>query len=360
MFNCSENYNCLADLGAVYLLLGSACNMTCRHCSQTPIKNTLNLSPCGGNLSQDVIDFIVKWSNLPWKYSNQRRLYFWGGEPLLFWETIKKSILLFEELGILNISYRIFSNGLLLDDEIAEFCNEHNVWFIMSHDAPNPTAVRNACPSDSNCKSFMKIKKRTVNSVFCAVNNDMVATFKYLEDKFPNTEISCGFINVLSDIPKDIWDFKAGDVTNAIVNLYGYAISGDKWADMWFRSKIGRARFSLDEFCHYPFPPCRPALVSLSMNFNGDVFRCHNDSCVVAHISDSFAEIQQAHLSEWRSLLPTECLKCEHLDLCRCICPIALKTKDNKELVYCDYMKEFWGAIKSVCSPHFNGGDVIG
>ena len=125
MKNFSEEIHKLNDLGAIYLLLGAACNMSCRHCVQTPIKSCFNLSPQGENLSQEVKDFIVAWSNLPWKYAenNPRRLYFWGGEPLLYWETIKKLVLEFKKIGVKNVSYRIFSNGLLLNDEIVDFCS---------------------------------------------------------------------------------------------------------------------------------------------------------------------------------------------------------------------------------------------
>lgn len=348
MLNYSERMEILDDVGAVYLMMGPACNMTCRHCTQTPIKNTLSLSPCGGDLSPEVIDFVEKWAALPWRFTGQqRRFYFWGGEPLLYWEKIKKLIIDFEERGVKNVSWRIFSNGLLLNDEIADFCNVHDAWFIMSHDAPNPLAVRNAVPSEENCKSFLKIKKRTVNTVFSALNNDMVQAFTMLAEKFPDTEISCGFINVLSKMPQDIYVFAPGIVKNAVQNLAMYARKGNEDALRWFLKKLGRSAFwNKEEFKDYPWPPCRPGLCSLSINFKGDVLRCHNDSKVLGSITEPFTVLQQRHLEEWRKLLPKGCLDCKHVNMCRCICPIALKTENNQELIYCDYLKDFWQAIK--------------
>ena len=349
MKNYSEELYNLEDLGAVYLLLGPACNMSCRHCSQTPVKNCFNMSPNGGELSQDVKDFVVKWSNLPWKYAknNSRRLYFWGGEPLLYWQTIKKLVLEFEKLGAKGISYRIFSNGLLLNDEIVEFCNEHGIWFIMSYDAPNPTAVRNAIPNNDKCKLFIKINKRTVNTVYNAINNNMVAALHILERKFPGTEISCGFINVLSDIPKDIYAFKKGEVYREVAELGILAMKGNENAMRWFRSKLWRInRWDVAEFEEYPYPPCHPGVVSLSVDFKGNVYRCHNDSCKVGRITDNFNSLQEKHLNEWRKLLPYKCKTCEHLDICRCICPIAVQ--QDGELCYCDYLREFWQAVKDM------------
>ena len=77
----------LQRLSAVYLLLGPACNMTCRHCSQTPIKNTFCLQP-DSVLPEKVIQFLKTW--LEAKNGSFSRIYFWGGEPLLYWETIQR------------------------------------------------------------------------------------------------------------------------------------------------------------------------------------------------------------------------------------------------------------------------------
>lgn len=349
MKNFSEDIHNLDDLGAVYLLLGPACNMTCRHCSQTPVKNCFDMSPNGGELAQDVKDFIVKWSKLPWKYGahNPRRLYFWGGEPLLYWKTIKKLVLEFEALGV-DISYRIFSNGLLLNKEVVEFCNEHDIWFIMSYDAPNPTAVRNTVPGERQIDYFLQIKKRTVNCVFNAINKNMIVAFKTLEYMFPSTEISCGFINVLSDIPKDIYSFKKGEAYKAVAELGMYLLQfGDKNITRWFTSKLWRTqKWDAKEFAEYPYPPCHPGVVSLSVDFKGNVYRCHNDSYKVGQITDDFSNLQDKHLDEWKKLLPPKCKSCEHLDICRCICPIAVK--QGGELCYCNYLREFWQAVKDV------------
>lgn len=342
--NFPERYGELQDLGAIYLLLGTQCNMSCRHCVQTPIKNTLCLKPNGNYPTKEVLGFIKNWANLPWRFSKPRRLYFWGGEPLLFWETIKRLVKEFEEC---SLEFRIFSNGLLLNQEIVDFCNSHNVRFILSYDAPNATAVRNVAPSKEKCDLYLRIDKRTVNTVFNAINNDMLSAIECLEEKFPSTEVTCGFINVLSDIPKDIWKFKSGDVRRAVEGMYLKALKGDKYALNWFITKLSRT-YSFDKqyFSNYPFPPCRPSIVSLSINFKGDVILCHNYDKVVANVRQPFEDILDAHKNAWKESLPSSCLDCEHLDMCRCICPIALRTQDNKELVYCSYLKDMWSAVK--------------
>lgn len=348
MVNYSEIPFSLNDLSDVFIMLGASCNMTCRHCVQTPIKNTLKLSPCGNTVSEDVISFISKWSKLPWKYARKRRIYFWGGEPLLYWQSIKEMITRFNIICSDNIEYNVYSNGLLLNDEIVDFCNTNNVHFTMSYDAPNPTAVRNTYPDDNKCSLFMKLNYRTVNTVFCALNKDMVSAFSFLEDKFPNTLVTCGFINVLSEMPEDIWKFKQGDVRKAVLELFEVAKGGNYNAQMWFNTKFARMNFDIYEFETLPFPPCRPGLGSLSLNIKGNIFRCHNDGVCIGNIKEPFSKLFVSHLNTWKALLPKNCYSCDVVDICRCCCPIAMKTADNRQLVQCSFLKELWRTIKEV------------
>ena len=328
---------------ALYLMLGSACNMSCRHCTQTPIKG--NVAFPTTELSKDVLDFIVKWDN-----AGGGRLYFWGGEPLLYWGTIQKLIDEFEKFGVSNISYRIFTNGLLLTKEIVRYCNAHNIWVIMSYDAPNPLAARNAMPLERNIEAFLLAEKRTVNGVYNALNCDMVAAFKYLESKFPNTEVTLGFISVLWDIPKDLYAFGKGEVRKAVKDLFEYyKETRDSNVHRWFETKLRRGNyFSIEEFMLSPFPPCAPGRISLSIDFAGNIIRCHNDNKVIANIKDDYSDILKAHEMEWLKLLPRNCAGCECLSLCRSICPIAYK----KEFVQCDYIREFFSAVQE-CADEF-------
>lgn len=335
------------NVKALYLMLGSACNMSCRHCTQTPIK--CNVAYPATELSKDVLDFIVKWDK-----EGGGRLYFWGGEPLLYWGTIQKLIEEFEKFGISNISYRIFTNGLLLTKEIVRYCNAHNIWVIMSYDAPNPLAARNAVPLERNIEAFLLAEKRTVNGVYNALNCDMVTAFKCLESKFPNTEVTLGFINVLWDIPKDLYAFEKGELRKAVKDLFNYyRESRDVNVRRWFITKLRRGKyFSKEDFIMSPFPPCAPGRISLSIDFAGNIIRCHNDNKVIANIKDSYANILKAHELEWVELLPIKCTSCECLPLCRSICPIAYKKENKDEFVQCDYIREFFSAVQE-CADEF-------
>ena len=347
VIHCEGDSVSIEGVKALYLLLGSACNMSCRHCTQTPIKG--NVAFPITELSKDVLDFIVNWDK-----NGGGRLYFWGGEPLLYWGTIQKLIEEFEKFGVSNISYRIFTNGLLLTKEIVRYCNAHNIWVIMSYDAPAPLAARNAMPLERNIEAFLLAEKRTVNGVYNALNCDMVTAFKCLESKFPNTEVTLGFINVLWDIPKDLYAFEKGELQKAVKDLFNYyKESRDVNVRRWFITKLRRGKyFSKEDFIMSPFPPCAPGRISLSIDFAGNIIRCHNDNKVVANIKDSYANILKAHELEWIELLPIKCTSCECLSLCRSICPIAYKKENKEEFVQCDYIREFFSAVQE-CADEF-------
>lgn len=344
LWTSEKNY--LRGLKAVFLLLGPACNMTCRHCSQTPIKNTFCLKP-DSELSEKVISFLKKWLDV--KNGSFSRIYFWGGEPLLYWDTIKRYILLFESVGISPRQYRIFSNGLLLTKEIAEFCNEHRVMFTMSYDAPNPLAVRNAVPSKENIEALLECKKRSVNFVFNALNAEPVRAFSMLESIFPETIVDMGLINVVSDIPKDIYSFGAGQIEKALDDLANDIIAGnDPFGNRYsfFMEKfIEEDLFMGERFNMFPFPPCAPGIISLSFKFDGSIVRCHNDSIVISSVEDPYKDIVEKHRQVWKELTPKKCFGCPVVPICRNRCPIGLYTKDKTEYVHCNVLRRIYGSV---------------
>lgn len=333
-------------LSAVFLLLGPACNMTCRHCSQKPIKNTFSLRP-DSELDDRIVTFIKDW--LKAKNGSRSAIIFWGGEPLLYWETIKKCILLFESKGISPNYYNVYSNGLLLTDDVTEFCNQHNILFTLSYDAPNPLAVRNNIPSADNIRAFLKIRKRIVNFVFSAPNDNPTAGYRMLEELFPETIVTMGVINVFSDIPKDIYTFRPGQIEKAIDDLADDIIAGnDPYGNRYnfFVNRfIAEDTFNREWFDKAPFPPCAPGRTSISFKFNGDVVLCHNDNRVIASVGDSYTEMMDKHLRYWEGFLPDVCKTCAVLPMCRNRCPIGMFTADKTEYVHCNVLRRFYGSV---------------
>ena len=340
-----EQIGNLGSINTIYLQLGPQCNMQCKHCIQTPITPEKHIP-----FDSSVIDFIKSWSiamQAPTALRKQGELFFWGGEPLLFWDEIKELVETFASEGIKNIRYRIYTNGLLLNPDISNFCNTHNIFVILSYDTPDSLAVRSHVPSTAAIAAFLKCKNRRVNSVLTPQNSSLVDIFTTTESLFPNTEVVSGIITPTWEMPRELYTFKPGVLTESVHSLADQLQVHDPLGNrlLWFKKRVQRMlEFDERVWLQLPFPPCKPGLASLTINRSGDIIRCHNDNLKLANVEDPLSDIQLQHIKQWRKNF-NMCVSCPVVDMCRGLCPISV-TNDAGEYLYCDYIREFFSAIK--------------
>ena len=123
-----------------YLLLGPACNMQCRHCSQSADKHSdlfddvLNLKVW--ELIKNYILYSINNASTDF-FVKKRKLIFWGGEALLHWKAICEIVnRTKEEFGFTvheNFRFSIISNGLLLTQDKIDYINENKIDFCFSY-----------------------------------------------------------------------------------------------------------------------------------------------------------------------------------------------------------------------------------
>ena len=116
--NLEDKKNDKIRLECVYIKLGSGCNLHCKYChaEQESFKFNPEILP------------VLKSLKL-------KRVTFGGGEPLLYWDTIKK---IMSYLGP-NVSYRMVSNGTLLTEEMVEWFNRYHLHYAISLDGIHTT-----------------------------------------------------------------------------------------------------------------------------------------------------------------------------------------------------------------------------
>lgn len=109
-------------------MIGSACDRRCPYCLQTG-------STVPANQKADLNVFASKFAECL-AGDTPKRIIFWGGEPMLYWETIKKLMDDFSERGILpREGFFVTTHGRRLTDEYVEYANTHSVWTTVSaHD----------------------------------------------------------------------------------------------------------------------------------------------------------------------------------------------------------------------------------
>jgi radical SAM protein with 4Fe4S-binding SPASM domain len=121
----------------VKLNLGKLCNFKCKYCSQVNSRKNENLDKF--KLSDEniykLIDKLFEYAPR-YRFREVSVINFWGGEPLLHYDTIIKIIHYIDEKYPNKIkSYGIITNGSLFDEKWYNLCIDKNIDVTLSHDA---------------------------------------------------------------------------------------------------------------------------------------------------------------------------------------------------------------------------------
>ena len=118
---------------ALCLLVAHTCNLNCSYCfaSQGKFKGDEGLMTF--ETAKRAIDFLVENSG------NRRNLEvdFFGGEPLMNWEVVKQLVAYGrskEKEFNKNFRFTITTNGMLINDEVIDFCNKEMGNVVLSMD----------------------------------------------------------------------------------------------------------------------------------------------------------------------------------------------------------------------------------
>jgi uncharacterized protein len=124
--------------------LGLSCNYSCEYCSQRFVER-----PEETNF-KDIDDFMLKFENLEFDENQGLKIELWGGEPFVYWKTIKPLVQALKmKFAYWNKKpyYSVITNGSILTDEIIEWLLDNMSGMSMSHDGPGQY-VRGPDPLD--------------------------------------------------------------------------------------------------------------------------------------------------------------------------------------------------------------------
>ena len=116
------------DIKALCLHVAHTCNLNCSYCFASQGKYHGERALMSLETGKRAIDFLIENSG----YHKNLDIDFFGGEPLMNWEVCKELVKYGREQEKLhgkNIRFTLTTNGVLLNDEVTEFCNKemHNV-----------------------------------------------------------------------------------------------------------------------------------------------------------------------------------------------------------------------------------------
>lgn len=284
------------QVGVVQLVMTNLCNFRCKYCfvndiysskerlrSQKSRNNKMMSTKNARNYLEKTIELVKK--------NGKKSLFiqFFGGEPLMNWNTIRFVLDHFakgEEYGI-DIGYSIVTNGSLLTENIAEYCKRYDVPVIVSFDSPkgNDRIFPNGRSSIDKVKKGLSLLKKYGNRV---VFNSVLSeeTFAYIDTDLIDfaLEYNVFEIGVLLDLNPRFYEIReTEDIVEKLWDLYIYGKrNGVLVTGYWHM--IFQQLASTNIFKTRGFKTCSGTGCQLSVEPSGDVFACKGSSAYFGNI----------------------------------------------------------------------------
>jgi uncharacterized protein len=132
------------DVSILKIQLGLSCNYSCDYCSQRFVERPKETT------KKDIDAFITKLRHLNFDERRGLKIEMWGGEPFVYWKTMKPLVeALKEEFADWKEKpqFSVITNGSILTEEICDWLIDNNFYVAISHDGPGQS-VRGPDPFD--------------------------------------------------------------------------------------------------------------------------------------------------------------------------------------------------------------------
>jgi uncharacterized protein len=298
-------YHLERKINMITLQVTQNCNLRCEYCVYSG--NYENRGHSGKRMTFETakkgIDFLISHSS----DRNRIALGFYGGEPLIEFELIKKCIEYAEEKAEgKDIIFSLTNNGTLLTDEMIEYFQKHNVSLAISIDGPKEIHDKNRKFASDGSGTFKTIynnimhfkkkypeySKKILFNMVIDRENDFSCINKYIS----NDEIfNDSMVNAanLSDFYSKV-EIKTSEdfLKNSNYERFKMYLSKLGRLDDSFVSKIVSGEYDnikrkidphrpvqkgLPEKYHHG-GPCIPGVQRLFLNANGNFYPCERVS----------------------------------------------------------------------------------
>ena len=132
------------EIQLLKIQLGLSCNYSCEYCSQKFVERMPETT------KKDIDTFMEKLNVLEFSEEKGLKIEFWGGEPLVYWKTLKPLVDAMNDKFAdwkKKPLYSMITNGSILTDEIIDWLMMNNFSVSISHDGPGQH-VRGPDPFD--------------------------------------------------------------------------------------------------------------------------------------------------------------------------------------------------------------------
>jgi uncharacterized protein len=170
--------------------LGLRCNYSCSYCGQSSEVESATVTK-----TADADVFLAHLDE--WLTGAPARIEFWGGEPFLYFAKLKRLVPELER-RFPDAELVIVTNGSLIDDEIIEFIERHDLLIAVSHDGPGQR-LRGPDPFEDPRRAawLRELWRRrgpkgrmTFNVVFTGANSDVGETRAWFVDRIGDEKVA--------------------------------------------------------------------------------------------------------------------------------------------------------------------------
>ena len=178
--------------------MGLSCNYSCDYCSQKFVERPKETS------KKDIDAFLEKLEVLEFNEEQGLKVEFWGGEPFVYWKTMKPLAEALKEKFTTwkrKPQFSVITNGSILSDEIIDWLMMMNFSVSISHDGPGQP-VRGPDPFDDPeqkkrligfYRMMTRLKKSiSFNPMMNSKNKSRKAVYDWFVDMIGDPNIQLG------------------------------------------------------------------------------------------------------------------------------------------------------------------------
>lgn len=327
------------------------CNLNCSYCYETnKAKKSMDWET-----ARKGVDFFMQ-------YSNHVNFQFFGGEPLLQFDLMKKISSYLKYYYPDRYAFSIYTNGTLINDEVLKFFIENNVFLTLSMDGSKETqdlnrVFRNNKGTFSTLTPIlekvisMNIPRRIRMTV--TPNNCMhlFENIKYFFEKY-------GITDIQEEVDRTIfWKEEEIDILlDQYKKIVDYIVQHYK-EDETFYWKNYETRISpfINQFGNkQQMSRCGSSEGMCSMDTDGTLYPCQkfivNQTLSIGNIYDGFNETQRDIVRNY--ILPNylqetrKCKECEFVGYCFAGCIADNYIQDTNQLQDCSFRRLHKGMHK--------------
>lgn len=278
------------DIHNLKILLGLDCNYNCSYCKQKEFKQQDT-----SNEDLDKFLSLLQYNIEP----NVKKIEFWGGEPLLYWEKIKYLLPKLREIFI-DVEFGMVTNGSLITEEIIDYIIEYDIGMAISHDGPGQYLRGDDPTENESMYRLWKIlvdnrtdfKRFSFNSVLTPKNNNINNIIGWFKNKFGDNVV-VNFEGIVNHYEGYFERFTDEQIFNLKMYIYDSIIDGSvsiipshymKLVDTVHSILLNKTSDNLGQKCGMDKPN------QIAIDLYGNVMTCHNVGAIgkhhIGHISD--------------------------------------------------------------------------